>query len=641
MRARTLIGVVVLCLTASSLVGAPSGRGARDKALHDLFFGEALYYARQGHYFDALERLDAELGQHRALDEPELDSLYYHLHDAEFSVGDFELNYRMHHRAGHAITAVLEGAVDEQVRNDAAYRLARIHFQKDQLDDALQALDRIQGKVPDGIRDDVEFLRANVFMGLGRNDDAVKVLKRLQGAASLKGFASYNLGIALLDAGHQQEAFEQLDRAGQVSGGEPVLAIRDKSNLVLGRLLVDSGRSDAAKRFFDRVRLDGPFSNAALLASGWAAASANDYERAVVPWGILAARESTDGAVQEAKLAVPFAYGKLEVYGRAAVNYASALDSFGAELKKVDASITSIREGKFLKALAREEIKQNPDWVIQLRSLPESPETYYLTELAASNDFQTAVQNYLDLEDLRRKLASWDVDFDSFDDMIGLRRSYYEPLLPGIDHEFRDLDSRMRLRIEQDKLLEQRLRGLLVAPRPDFLATADERLASEQLAALDRALAGAEGQQADALRERIRRLQGVIGFVLRTEYDDRLNKFNRHLAELSTAINVLETRYESFVRTRQAAVHSYEGYDTPIARLRTHVSGSLGKVNQLLARQGHIIELVAIDVLSARRERLAQYQDQARYALADSYDRATKARVEGKTAALAPSGRPE
>ena len=36
--------------------------------------------------------------------------------------------------------AVLEGAVDEAVRNEAAFRLARIHFQKDQLDDALQAL---------------------------------------------------------------------------------------------------------------------------------------------------------------------------------------------------------------------------------------------------------------------------------------------------------------------------------------------------------------------------------------------------------------------------------------------------------------------------------------------------------------------
>ena len=142
----------------------------------DLYFGEAVYNAHQGRYFEALERLDAELAQHYGLDEPELDSLYYYLKDAEFSVGDFELRYRMHHRAGRAIKAVLEGAVDEVVRNDAAYRLALIHFQNGLLDDSLQALDRIHGRVPDDIRDDVEFLRANVYMGLERPADAVAVL---------------------------------------------------------------------------------------------------------------------------------------------------------------------------------------------------------------------------------------------------------------------------------------------------------------------------------------------------------------------------------------------------------------------------------------------------------------------------------
>jgi hypothetical protein len=126
----------------------------------------------------------------------------------------------------------------------------------------------------------------------------------------------------------------------------------------------------------------------------------------------------------------------------------------------------------------------------------------------------------------------------------------------------------------------------------------------------------------------------VVTFTLRTEYHDRLSAFDRHLMELGRSIDVLNSRYEEFVRTRQAAVHSYEGYDTPIARLRTRVGDALGKVNQLMARQGHVLEIVAIDELGARRDRLAQYQDQARFALADSYDRATKARAEGQTAAL-------
>src|SRR5215467_10994832 len=147
--------------------------------LRDLFFGEALYHAFQGQYFDALQRLDTELALYRGLDQPELDTLHYHINAAQFSVGDFELNYRMHLRAGRAIKAVLEGAVDEAVRNEAAFRLARIHFQKGQLDDAQNALDRIHGVVPTAIKDDVECLRANIDMAMGKPGDAIKVLQQV------------------------------------------------------------------------------------------------------------------------------------------------------------------------------------------------------------------------------------------------------------------------------------------------------------------------------------------------------------------------------------------------------------------------------------------------------------------------------
>ena len=93
---------------------------------------------------------------------------------------------------------------------------------------------------------------------------------------------------------------------------------------------------------------------------------------------------TTDAAVQEAELALPFAYGKLNVHGRAALLYANALESFDHEIDRLDESLTSIRDGKFLKVLVREEVRQDKDWVIRLRSLPESPETYYLMELLAS-----------------------------------------------------------------------------------------------------------------------------------------------------------------------------------------------------------------------------------------------------------------
>lgn len=610
-------------LVAFSFVISFSADAAED-GLSDLYFGEALYYANQSQFFEALERLDAELGQYYGLDEPALDTLHIHVGDAEFSVGDFELSYRMHHRAGRAITAVLEGDVEDIVRNEAAFRLARIHFQKDQLDDALNALGRIEGDVPGEIEDDVEFLRANIYLATDRSEEAVDVLRGLQGSDSLESFAAYNLGIAMLQGGHEADALQQLDRAGQLGTAEPgAPSIRDKSNLVLGTLLLESDRYTDAISSLDRVRLEGPLSNQALLSAGWAAFYAENFERAIVPWSILAERDSTDPSVQEAMLALPYAYGQLSIHGRSAVLYGQALDAFSEELRNLDASIGSIREGKFLQALIREEIRQNKDWVIQLRSLPETPETYYLMELLASHDFHTSLQNYLDLEDLRAKLQSWQSSFDAFEDMIEIRKQYYEPLLPDIDQQFRELDSRIRLRQEQHTLLEQRMQSLLVAPRPEFLATMEERRINEQLTRIEQSLGDDSGPQAVALRERARRLKGLLTWAVTTAYHDRLTEFGKHLNELQSAMDVMTAQYESFVRVRQAALHSYEGYEIPIRRLRTRVSEASAKVGLLMARQGRLLELVAINELVARRDRLENYQNQARYALADSYDRAT------------------
>src|SRR6201984_1435820 len=575
---RQLIGLAL----ALGLAAPPATSGDS----RDLYFGEALYHAYQGQYFDALQRLDTELPQYHVLDEPELDTLHFHINDAEFSVGDFELDYRMHQRAGRAIKAVLEGAVDEAVRNEAAFRLARIHFQKGQLDDALQALVRIKGTVPEEIKGDLEFLRANVYMATGQPGQAVKVLTQLKSNERLAGFVAYNLGIALLQDGRPQEAIAQLDKAGQLPAGDPAgLAIRDKSNLVLGTMLFESGNFERARQSLDRVHLKGPFSNQALLRAGWAGASAQLYDRALVPWNILVDREPTDAAVQEVSLAVPHAYAGLNLHGRAAIGYGHALELFSNQIERVDASIRSIRERQFLNALIREESREDETWVIRLRNLPDAPETYYLMELMASHDFQTALHNYLDLEDLRSRFFAWETSLDAFDDIIRLRGQNYEPLLPEVDAQFRELDSRMRLRLEQRKHLAERLQAILTAPRPDYLATAEEQIASERIAHIEKQLGNSSDPESLALRQRADRLHGALTWRQETEYNERLTAAHLHLSDLNAPVDTLTRQYDAFVRTRQAATHSYAGYDTQIQRLRGSVDEALQRVNTLMAQQ--------------------------------------------------------
>jgi len=318
------------------------------------------------------------------------------------------------------------------------------------------------------------------------------------------------------------------------------------------------------------------------------------------------------------------------VHSKAAVMYGSALEKFGTEIDKLGASIKSIREGYFLRALVREELKQDANWVVKLRKLPQTPETYYLLELMASHDFQESLKNYLDLEELRKRLEAWQGDLDAFEEIIEQRRAYYEPLLPAIDREFRRLDSQMRLRLEQRDRIEKRLKAMLVAPRPDYLATSKERIISEQIVQLEQKLTASGTAVLSGIDVRIKRLRGVLHWNIYTEYDQRFTEVHKHLRDLNHVVDRLKRQYAAFVRTRQAATQSYEGYDDVIRRQRFLIREAREKVGELMARQGHMLETMAVNELTRRRERLAEFQIKARFGMAESYDRATRAQTQDK-----------
>ncbi|SDJ91132.1 tetratricopeptide repeat protein [Microbulbifer yueqingensis] len=618
--APTVIGAALASL--ASIPAAIAIDRSQDD-LKDLFFGAAMYEAYQGEHFDAIVSLDTELAQYRRLDQPELDPFTAHYGEAEFSVGDLELSYRMHREAGRAIEAVLKGDVPRPVRNEAAYRLARIHYHKQQPRNALHALEMIEGRVPERVRAREQFLRARVYMELGRFSEAVELLEDLQGEEELDGFVEYNLGIALLKAGEQAEGIAELTALGKRSSSDSAKqALYDKTNLMLGSRLMEAGELELARPYFDRVHLEGPFSNRALLGAGWVEARAGRFDRALVPWKMLQKRKHTNEAVQEALLAVPYAYGKLNVHSTAAVNYGHALDVFGEEVDTLTASIESIREGKFLEALRRKEADQVKNWVVTLRSIPGAPETHYLLDLMASNDYQEFLRNYRDLNDLHERNAEWLKSLRAFESIIAERRAYYEPLLPGLDEKFRALDARIKLRTEQRDTFAQRIDQMLVTRRPEHLAKTQER---ESLLRVQRIRALLDRQPSlvsEETKARVQRLEGILHWRLATEYDARLTEAYKHLQELNTEIGELQQVYNSYVRSRQAATHSYVGYDDTIRSLRARIEQVQPRIERLMARQGAMLEQMAINELEGRRARLESYQIKARFALADSYDRA-------------------
>ncbi len=598
-----------------------------DKApqLKDIFYGESLYYAFQNKYFDSISKLDAELNQYYSLDNPELDPFNQNINQAEFSVGSFELAYRMHKRAGRAIKAIMQTSMSQTVRNEAAYRLAKIYYQKNQPENALDILEKISGEMDDDLRVDEIFLRAQVYISTGKFQQAIRLLTSIKQEEKYRGFTLYNLGIAYIQNAEEQKAIKTFDELGKMDSNDHViLALKDKANLTLASRMMESGSPEQAKLYFNRVRLNGPFADRALLGMGWVNVSLGDFKKALVPWRILRKREITNESVQESMLAVPYAYGQLDYYGQAALSYGKAMDDFGGEIDRLQSSIKSVREGKFLSAILNKQSERDKNWLHNLRNLPETPETRYLLSLMASNDFHESLKNYRDLAELRARLNYWLATLDVYVELIQIRREYYEPLLPEVEKQFKKLDARIRLRMSQRDRLDQRLKSLVIARRPSYLATAEERAVQDKISKIELYLSSNPENYTEDVKRRIARLRGVINWNINQHYHTRLTCAYEKMQTLDVYIKKLNTAYQSFIRTRQAATQSYEGYDVTIRQLKTKIKSAQVKVNGIMSRQGRLIEALAVNELERRRNQLEEYQIKARFALAESYDRATK-----------------
>lgn len=629
-RKRPARGILLALLAIAVLPAARAATPVPD-SLRDLYFGNALFHALQDEHFDAIARLDAELALHYGLDEPELDTLTPHRAAAELYIGDLELDYRMNRRGGRAMERLLADDVPAPIRDEAAWRLARLAFEKREYDKALAVLDRLRPDAAPDLRRRAGLLRGQVLLALERPAEAAAVLGEIDPDDDVTGYARYNRAIALLRDDRREAGLALLRRLGQGAADEPKrAALRDKANLALGFTLLQAQRAEAAQAPLQRVRLEGPFSSKALLWFGWGDAARERYEQALVAWMELRERDPTDPAVQEALLAAPYAFAQLGAHGRAAVLYGDAVEVFGRQVLRLDESIRSIREGRFLESLIERDPKPAADGsgAFELGDLPDEAPTRYLADLMAGRAFQQGWLNYRDLSDLLQRVERWDAALPAFADLIEDRRAYYEPRLPAIEAGYEQRAERLaaigeRLqaaRTERDRLLREH--------DPGALATAAERAAVLRIHELRQAL---PAEAPAMLRHRVERLAGVLRWRIRTSYADRLSAFHRHIEALAAALEQAEASRFSLLKRTEAVPLLYSGYEQRFEQYRQRLGYLRSRIEGVRAQQGRFLEQMAVTQLSARKDRLRRYQTKARFAAAENYDRATSQQYGGES----------
>jgi lipopolysaccharide biosynthesis regulator YciM len=584
--------------------------------VRDLHFGDALFYYFQGKDFDAITRLQAYRDWGR---------MAHHDAEVDLLLGGLFLSLGLHNEAGERFETLLTQSVPEGVRNRAWFYLGKIWYARGYLDRAERAIKEVQGRLTADLEAERLHLLSNILMRQQRFDEAIELLNSWRGRQDQSdwlAYAQYNLGVALVRKGLVTEADPFLTSVGTLESGRRELrSLKDRANLALGYAYLQNNQPQLAKPVLQRVRLDGPFSNKALLGVGWADAASGQFQEALTPWLELRDRNLLDSAVQEAYLAIPYAFAKLNANAQAAENYELAIRSFDDETGNIDASLAEIDNGTMLDRLLQRDGNENYGWFWQLREVPDAPESRYLYHLLAGHDFQEGLKNYRDLAFMGHTLSSWQESIVAFDDMLDTRERAYAERVPQADAVLASgrLDRYGADRATAGGQLDQ----IEAAQDVAALGTPEERDQWTRILRLEEALLTApDDEETNVIREKTRLAKGVLYWRLAESFKARVWNERRTLKDLDQALREAQNRWVRVQKARGSMPNNTGQFAERVAALRARLDAAQTRLAGVAQQQNALLESLARVELEQQKERIGTYQIQARFALASIYDRA-------------------
>lgn len=611
---RVACSFILPVMLTLQMVTVSAAEGKPPSTAQDLQYGETLFYYFQDDWFNSIVRLQIAQQQER---------LPNHRDEAELLLGGLDLSYGLRNEASRIFESMLTDAhTDEQTRNRAWFYLAKISFQRGDPVNALQALSRVSGNMTRATRAEAVQLHSLLLLQLGQNDAAIKVLQEAKDARAWSPYLAYNLGVAYIRSDQLERGAKELDTLGEMSGrSEEIRLLRDKANLALGYSYLQKGATKQSRDSLDRVRLEGPLSNKALLGAGWANAEADDYGHALVPWSELGKRDVTDPAVQEVLLAMPYAMTRMNLHGRAVQHYNEAIASLFDEKDKLDDSIAAIGNGELLEILQGQDLRSGSGWLQQLTLDTQSPALRYQVTLMAAHEFQEAIKNYRDLLVLRNNLQIWADNIDAYDDMLSAREHRYTDNRPAAERALRSGD---RDRLEQQhRQLRSRLSEIEATGDPIGLANIEETANWDKIQKIKKKLESLPANSdIDALRERLARVEGALYWQLSSEYKPRLWQTKRQLVEVSGLLDQSAERIQSLNTARVTTPAGFSSYKQRIDTKKNLIQALLNRTDSLHLAQGRHIEQLAVAELEQQKKRIDTYIVQARFSLAQTFDNA-------------------
>ncbi len=625
----------LIAAIACQMCSVPGGAGEPLSSVADLRYGVTLYEYYQENYLAALSELkvaEARGGIEGHKDNPKLIE------------GGLSLAFGMERRAGQLFSELLTEDRPLAVRNAAWFYLSKLRYLRGDWEGALDSLGRVQGEVDPAMATELAALNVNVAI---RQDDLAQAGQLMASTPELGSwlpYLYYNLGAAHSRNSEYDKAVDYFVRltALEVPHAQPrqreQLALYDKALTAAGYSRLLQGRSLDAINYFRQVRRESDFSYRALLGYGWAAAGREDFERALQSWQTLSQRSIALPSVQEATLAVPYAYEKLDAPGQALTAFEQAALTFEQELEHIDAALASLDQQSLRALLAgADKNVRHRNWFLLSADadVAETPEGIltknYLTGLFVRNRYQGAVQELQDLLQLQHILADWDSKLETYSEMLEERakgRAAKEKAIAEhrLQQRQQDLTARRQSLVDSIERIKR---------ERDYLALADgetaELYAMVQRMEADVARLQTADESVDEYRVPLQRYRGILMWRAAESFSGQLWQSRKRLAGLDQALDDLATNQQR-LQTAVVTAPDVVPYQRRIATLNQRLVQQRAAVDQTIALAERNLRRQLAERLQQQRQRLRHYLAQARLSIARLYDVALTNRASGDEA---------
>lgn len=613
MRSNPFIRLLLTASLCFTLTAQAETRTGEPDELRDLHYGEVLYQLYQENYFQAIVHLLAARKQglmQSYEDEPEL------------LLGGLYLSYGMPDTAESLFERVLARSASPELQGRAWLQLAKSRHRRNHPAQARQALQKAASSLTPETRDEGVNLMGLLQILDADNAGAAVTLDNLSDKSDWSHYGEFNRAVALIRAGDREQGMALLEAVGdRKAESNELRSIRDRANLLLGYLRLESEQPQDALEAFQRVRLNGPASSQALLGAGWASLKMDQPAKALAPWRTLAARTGNEAAVLEVQLAIPYALAQLEAEQQSLQGYQDAIARYNDTIQALDSVIGQVRQSDFPNQLLAEpgNGEQSPDLLALKAQLPV---------LLSRNDFLERLQDYRDLRQLERNLHQWQEKITSYRGMLAVQLESYAEKAPRVDAH---LAGSTLPSLEQDRDQLQQQYELAASPEepPFILTTGDEKGWLARLDRIDRIIDQyGVGNRLQAQREIARLMRGILIWRSVTEHPERIWTLKKQMADLDQTLEQTRKLEADLARARQETKGRFEDYSQRIERLEGDIPTLLERVSQLRSEERERLQQMAVETLEQRKALLHDYLIQARFGVASLLDSASARAME-------------